>query len=114
SKAPSDAQVLRINHQRITEMLVPSEIFKNKFVEVIIKCTTKSQFVVMARGDLYLLAHDGDFATNFFKGLVTIWLKMVLVVCLAVSASTALKGFVTVLFASAIYVLGLFFSFMGN
>jgi len=38
----------------------------------------------------------------------------VMIVCVAVSASTALKGFVTVLFASAIYVLGLFKAFMLN
>jgi hypothetical protein len=114
SKAPTEAQVHRINHQRVTEMLVPTKIFDNKFIEVVIKCTTRSQFVGMARGDLYLLAKDGDFAVNFFKGLATIWLKMVLVVCVAVSASTALKGFVTVLFASAVYVLGLFYFFMWN
>jgi len=113
-KAPSYSQLLRVNHQRVTEMLVPANIFDNKFVEVVVKCVTESQFVGMARGDLYLLAQDGDFASNFFKGLISIWLKVVLVVCIAVSASTALKGFVTVLFASAVYILGLFWAFMWN
>jgi hypothetical protein len=113
-KPRSETQLLRVNHQRVTEMLVPAHLFDNRFVEVVVKCTTRSQFVGMARGDLYLLAHDGDFAANFFKGLVAIWLKIVLVVCVAVSASTVLKGFVTVLFASAIYVLGLFYAFMWN
>jgi hypothetical protein len=106
------SQILRVNHQRVTEMLVPARLFDNKFVEVVVKCVTPSQFVGMARGDLYLLAQDGNFAANFFKGLATLWFKMVLIVCVAVAASTALKGFVTVLFATAIYVLGMFWMFM--
>ena len=110
----SESQMHRVNHQRVTEMLVPERLFENKFIEVVVKCVTPSQFVGMARGDLYLLAKDGTFEANFFKGLATIWLKIVIIVCVAVAASTALKGFVTVLFASSIYVLGLFWVFMTN
>jgi hypothetical protein len=81
-------------------------------LEVAIKCVTIDQFVGMASGDLYLLAKEGSFAANFAKAMVSVWLKMIIVICVAVAASTVLKGFVTVLLASTVYLLGAFWVFM--
>jgi hypothetical protein len=107
-------KIVRVNHQRVVEVPVPVEYFDGGRVEVAVKCLTKDQFVGMAPSDLYFLARETSFAWNFAKGLVGVWMKMFLIICVAVAASTALKGFVTVLFTGTVYVLGLYLGFMSD
>jgi hypothetical protein len=105
-------KIVRVNHQRTVEVPVPVEYFEGGRVEVAVKCLTKDQFVGMAPADFYFLARETNFAWNFAKGLAGVWMKMFLIICVAVAASTALKGFVTVLFTTTAYVLGLYWTFM--
>jgi hypothetical protein len=48
-----------------------------------VQCTDRTQFLGMARPDLYLLDHEQPFWLNFYKGVVGIWLFGVLVIALA-------------------------------
>jgi hypothetical protein len=111
-------QVVHSRYQRVdnhrTNVLadVPIEIFKNGVVDVTVQCVTRNQFLGMASYDFYFLAGANSFEANFLKGLVSIWLKVLLLTCVAVAASTTLNGFVTALLTVTIYVLGIFHKFL--
>ena len=74
---------------------VPAALFKNAFQEppaearlpgarqteesapllsVAVKCESAGQYVGAAKRDLYLLAAEGSFAWNFFKGAIGLWM----------------------------------------
>ncbi|QDU64156.1 ABC-2 family transporter protein [Planctomycetes bacterium Pan216] len=105
-------RTFRVNNNRGNVVYVPAKAFASGNVEVIAQCLTRNQFLGMAPADLYLLADERTFEGNFLKGLVTIWLKILLLTCVAVTASTFLKGFVTILFTFMVYILGFFHDFM--
>jgi hypothetical protein len=78
-------------------------------VEVLIP----SQYVGMAKHDLYLRMDDPDagadtfwFAVNFCKAAFTMWLLMVLVIGVAVSLSTMFSGPITFLLVVLLFSLG--------
>lgn len=102
----------RVNNNRINELEVPVSVLGSGEVEVVARCLTRNQFIGMAGPDLYFLANEGRFEINFLKSLVGLWLKLLLVVSVAVSASTVLKGFITVLFTVMVYIVGYFYTFM--
>lgn len=60
-----------------------------------VRCDSPTQFLGVARHDLYLLASEQPFALNFMKGAMGLWLRLVLVVGVAVACSTYLNGVVT-------------------
>lgn len=91
---------------------IPLDLFKSGHVEVVCQCVTPDQFLGMAQTDLYFLADTKSFESNYLKGLVSIWLKVFFLICVAVSASTILNGFVTVLFTVTVYILGTFHDFL--
>src|SRR5262249_33190627 len=71
-----------------------------------VRCGSPSQFVGMARYDLYFRqdsprgAGDSDrlaFALNFYKGALGLWMLMCLVIGLSVFLSTELSGIITFL-----------------
>jgi hypothetical protein len=79
-----------------------------------VRCETATQYVGMARYDLYLRLDDpsgkGDtfwFALNFFKGAAGLWFRLVLVIALAVALSTYLSGVISMLIALLLYLGGL-------
>src|SRR5204863_8898168 len=67
------------------------------------RCDSPTQFLGVARHDLYLLASEQPFALNFMKGALGLWLRLVLVIGVAVACSTYLNGVVT--FAVVIFLL---------
>lgn len=87
----------------------PIELFRDLVddgeLEVEVQCLDAGQYFGLGRGDVYLLAADRSFGANFFKGLVGIWLAMLLVIALAVAYSTFLNALVTLL-ATIMTVLG--------
>lgn len=106
-------QIFRVNNHRITELAnLPPEIFKTGQLEVVAQCLTPNQFLGMAIHDVYFLADEEPFELNYAKGLLSLWLKLLFVTCVAVAASTVLNGFVTFLFTIMVYVLGLFYNFL--
>jgi hypothetical protein len=86
-----------------------------------VRCDSQTQFVGMAKYDLYLrqddpnagLAHDRlAFCANYFKGSVGVWMRLCLLVGLAVALSTYLSGVITLLATGILYVLGFFQDFI--
>lgn len=78
-----------------------------------ITCNSQTQYVGMAKHDLYLRLDEESanqtarFAVNFFKGACGLWLRLVLVIGLAVALSTYLSGVISLLIALMFYVGGL-------
>jgi ABC-type transport system involved in multi-copper enzyme maturation permease subunit len=76
-------------------------------LEIQIKCESGGQYVGMARYDFYLLSGDGSFAVNFLKGAVGLWLRICLVVGVAVALSTYLSGVIATLCTAFLYGAGM-------
>src|SRR5207248_5852809 len=81
-------------------------------LQVYVKCESRTQFLGVAKRDLYLLARDGSFALNFFKGVLGLWLRLVMVIVVAVSCSTYLSGVISLLAVAFLYGTGLFQDFI--
>jgi ABC-type transport system involved in multi-copper enzyme maturation permease subunit len=72
-----------------------------------------TQYVGMAKYDLYWRLDDphrgseqAAFALNFYKGAFGLWLRLCLVIGLAVALSTYLSGVISLLVAGILYLLG--------
>jgi hypothetical protein len=79
-----------------------------------VRCESPNQYLGAAKADLYLQAGEGPFPTaalnfgfNFLKGTVGVWLRLVIVIGLAVTASTYLSGVITFLATAFVFGLGL-------
>ncbi len=110
---------------------VPGGLFRNAFegvpssaarpdapaVQVRVSVTKQdaTQYVGMSKYDLYWRLDDpysseyvqkAAFTANFFKGAVGLWLRLCLVIGLAVALSTYLSGVISMLVASMLYLGG--------
>jgi ABC-type transport system involved in multi-copper enzyme maturation permease subunit len=92
-------------------------------LRVRVRCDSSVQFVGMAKPDLYFrLDHDdagggwnkARFALNFYKGSFGLWLRLCLMIGLAVALSTYLSGVITLLTTAILYVLGFFPEFINE
>jgi ABC-type transport system involved in multi-copper enzyme maturation permease subunit len=78
-----------------------------------VRCGRTSQYVGMAKYDLYLRqdqpasSEKWGFAWNFFKASFGLWLRLALLIGLAVALSTYLSGVITMLVAVVLYFGGL-------
>jgi hypothetical protein len=81
-------------------------------MQVFVKCESRTQYLGVAKRDLYLLARDGSFALNFFKGVFGLWLRLVMVIVVAVACSTYLSGVVSLLMVVFLYGTGMFQDFI--
>ncbi len=81
-------------------------------LEVWIQCSERGQYYGMAEPDVYVLENDGNFAINFIKGFVGIWLQMLMVTTFGVGFSTFLSGPVGMLATLSTIVVGLFRQFI--
>ncbi len=89
------------------------DLIVNGKVTVEAQCIDNGQFLGMARPDLFIRMADRSFFSGFSKSVVSIWLMMVLVVALGVTASCFLKGPVATLATFSLIVVGMWFrSFM--
>lgn len=105
---------------------IPSSIFKKAFegtperiehyrhgnIEgprffVAVRCDSSTQYLGVKQNDLYLLSSEGSFHANYFKGVIGIWLRLCLVVGIAVTCSTYLNGVVS--FLATLFLVGLGF-----
>jgi ABC-type transport system involved in multi-copper enzyme maturation permease subunit len=92
---------------------------KDKALQVRVSCNDRTQYVGMAKFDFYLRADDPEggndearFALNFFKGTVGLWLRLVLIIGLAVALSTYFSGVIAMLVTLMIYIGGIFQDFI--
>lgn len=81
-------------------------------VDVRIQCLQRSQYYGAAQADCYIRAEGGSFPLNFVKGYLSIWVQMVLVICLGVLFSTFLSGPVAMLATIGSIVVGFFADFV--
>jgi hypothetical protein len=83
-------------------------------LRVRVECISRTQFLGMAKYDLYFRLDNpesgGDqwlFGLNFFKGAGGLWLRLCLVIAVAVSLSTYLTGIISFLTTLALYGAGM-------
>ncbi len=87
---------------------------------VSVRCDSSGQFLGMAKYDLFFRLDDDSnrtvnklrFCTNFFKGSFGLWLRLCLMIGLAVALSTYLSGVITILTTWILYILGFFQEFI--
>lgn len=70
------------------------------------RCVDVGQFLGMARPDLFVRLPDRSFASTYFKSTFGIWMMMVLIIVLGVTASTFLKGPVATLLTFTVILIG--------
>ncbi len=79
-----------------------------------VRCDSPSQYLGVAKNDLYLLAKERSFYVNFFKGLVGLWLRLAVVIGIAVTCSTYLNGIVSFLVTIFLTMLGFFGTYLST
>jgi ABC-type transport system involved in multi-copper enzyme maturation permease subunit len=73
---------------------------------VSVRCDSPSQFLGVAKPDLYLQAADQPFWLNYAKGWFGVFLRLSIVVGIAVTCSTYLNGVVTLLVSGFLVTVG--------
>jgi ABC-type transport system involved in multi-copper enzyme maturation permease subunit len=74
---------------------------------VAVRCLSGSQYLGMAPPDLYILLDTASFGVNFAKGMLGVWLRVFLIICVAVMFSTFLSSYVAMLATAAVFFGGL-------
>jgi hypothetical protein len=114
----------RIVDYHTQSLEVPAALFKNALsdegkrsmspsrepaplLQVIVKFESPGQYLGMAKHDFYILDAEGTFAANFFKGAAGLWLRLLLVIGIAVAASTYLSGVISFIATVFLYLAGL-------
>jgi len=97
----------RVNYQGELQSgdLFGDLIHGNKLT-VHVACVDPGQFIGMAQPDLFIRLPDRHFAVSYSKAILGIWLMMLLVVILGVTASCFLKGPVATLLVFVFIILG--------
>jgi hypothetical protein len=103
---------------------VPAGIFRNLHdwqkltkreppLRIIVRCESATQYLGMAKHDLYLLDAERAFAPNFIKGgVLGLWFRLSLIIGLGLTCSTYLSGVISFLTAISFYISGLFLDFI--
>jgi ABC-type transport system involved in multi-copper enzyme maturation permease subunit len=76
-------------------------------MQILVRFDSRTQFLGVAKPDLYLLAAEGPFWLNFIKGAAGLWLRLLIVIGIAVTLSTYLNGVVS--FLATLFLVGLGF-----
>jgi hypothetical protein len=76
-------------------------------LRVRVNCESRTQFLGMAKYDLYLMDVDRPFFVNFYKGVVGIWLLLCLVIGVAVAVSTYCSAPITLVCVGFLLLCGL-------
>ena len=83
-------------------------VSSNGQLEIRIQCLEGGQYFGFAQPDMYLRLPDASPLVNFIKVYASIWVQMVIVIAIGVTASTLLSGPVAMLFTVSFIVLGFF------
>ncbi|MEX2316837.1 MAG: ABC transporter permease [Pirellulales bacterium] len=120
-KANEDLQVPSINSfawprklddkDRNSIDLLDDLVTQDGRVEVVVQCLEKEQYYGFAQPDCYVRLADGSPRWNFCKAQISIWMQMLLVIAIAVAASTLVNGPVAMLFTGAFIILGFYREF---
>jgi len=105
-----DIPVKLYNGQQEIDLL-KDLVTKDGRLEIVVQCLDSAQYFGFAQPDLYLRLPDASPAWNYVKAQLGIWVQMVLVIAIAVTASTLLNGPVAMLFTVSFILLGFFKGF---
>ena len=81
-------------------------------LQILVRCESATQYLGVAKHDLYLLAAERSFPVNFFKGAVGLFYRLCLVIGIALTCSTYLSGVISFLATMVIYMLGVALDFI--
>jgi hypothetical protein len=91
--------------------LLDDLITKDGRVDVIVQCLDPAQYYGFAQPDCYIPLPDASPLWNFIKTYISIWVQMVLVITIGVTASTFLSGPIAMMFTVSFITLGFFREF---
>ena len=80
-------------------------------LQVIVRCTSRTQYLGVAKHDFYVLDSTRGFEQNFFKATLGLWFRLCLVTVIAITCSTYFSGNVSLLLTLAVYLVGIVFPF---
>ncbi len=80
-------------------------------LQIIVQCQESGQYFGFAKPDCYVRLPDGSPVVNFVKVYLSIWVQMVIVIAVGVSASALLSGPVAMLLTVSFILLGFFREF---
>ena len=84
-------------------------------LEVEVRSLDPQQLLGLGKADLFVRPPDGSFAASYAASVAAIWLKMILLVALGVTAGTFVKGPVATLLVFTLLIVGQTFQeFMGQ
>jgi len=81
-------------------------------LEIEARCLSPAQYLGMGPTDLYIRLGDASFLVNFIKGMIGVWLRVFLIICVAVTVSTVLSAPVAVLATVAVFIGGMSMDFL--
>ena len=91
------------------------ELLEDGKLRVVVQCLDAGQYLGMAQSDLFVRLPDRTFVVGYAKAVLGIWLMVVLVVSIGVTASCFVKGPVATLLTFSFLVVGQGFrEFMGR
>lgn len=86
--------------------LINDFVSKDGTLRIEVSCIDREQYLGMARPDLFIRMPDVSFGFGFFKAIAGIEIMMILVVLLAVTGSTFLKGPIATVLTFVLLILG--------
>ena len=111
----SNPTVFFVDEYRRKHLKVPRRFVSAKGgLRVEARCLDPTQYVGMNQRDLYLVAGKKSFDVAFLKSMVGTWLQVMILIVVAVTASTFLKGPVAILTSLAVYFSGSISDYLGR
>lgn len=100
--------ILAVKEYYTNKLYIPARVLVGSKGEltVAVQCKTVNQYLGMAEGDLFLLASQGTFWSNYLKGLLGIWLQAMVLTAIGVCAGTFLSWPVALLITVAFFLAG--------
>jgi ABC-type transport system involved in multi-copper enzyme maturation permease subunit len=91
--------------------LLKDLVSKDGQLEVHVQCLEPQQYYGFAQPDGFVRRADGAPWWNFCKAQISIWIQMLMVIAIAVAASTLVNGPVAMLFTASFILIGFFREF---
>lgn len=84
-----------------------NDVAQDGWLTVHVQCLDRGQYLGASRGDFFIRElPDRSFAAGYWKAMVGVWLMVILLVMIAVTASCFVKGPVACLLCFCVFVLG--------
>lgn len=99
---------------RAADLDLYDDLVSDGRLEVVVRCSEAEQFFGVAQADAYLLAREESYAWNYVKSAAALLLPVILVVTIAVTATTVLSSPVALLATSMTLIAGLFADFVAQ